>query len=250
MKYALLIEYDGTAFAGWQIQPDVRTIQGELENALLQLTGTSLQIVGAGRTDAGVHSRGMTAHFQFVESDLEPYKLKAGLNALTGEDIVIRDVRTAGDDFHARYSAIWREYIYTVCEERSALARFRAFHDTGLLDIGILNDCAAAVLRTEDFTSFSKKTDDVDHYRCTVMVSQWRNDGSMHYYTIRANRFVRGMVRSLVGAMIECARGKISVEHFRQLLTVPTEEHRAKYIAPPQGLVLERVGYPTEYGLW
>ncbi|HZK75519.1 MAG TPA: tRNA pseudouridine(38-40) synthase TruA [Candidatus Kapabacteria bacterium] len=254
MKLALLIEYDGTGFAGWQTQrdhPKSRSVQAEIERGFLQLFAKPIAVHGAGRTDAGVHARGMVAHIEFPdEIAITLQKLLIAINATTPEDITIRDLRPVPEDFHARHSALAREYRYTIKRERTAIDRNFVWAIRHDVDFEKLAACAALLPGEHDFTSFSKRTSDVKHYRCTVEDAYWISHGTSFALTLRANRFVRGMVRALVGAMVQAGQSKITVEEFESLLHNPRELWRAKYIAPAHGLVLEGVKYPDRFGLW
>lgn len=263
MKLALLIEYDGTDFAGWQTQgnhPLGRSVQAEIEKAFLQLFARTIQVHGAGRTDAGVHARGMVAHVELPE-DIPQFllledgtfnfqKLIVALNGTTPKDIVIRDIRLVPDDFHARHSAIAREYRYTIKRERTAIDRNFVWAIRHNVDLKKMEQCAVLLVGEHDFTSFSKRTADVKHFRCIVEDAHWKFSGTKYEFTIRANRFVRGMVRALVGAMVQAGQSVLTVEEFEQLLHTPSELRRAKYISPPHGLVLEGIEYPERFGLW
>ncbi len=263
MKLALLIEYDGSAFAGWQTQGDHplgRSVQGEIERAFHKLFARTITVHGAGRTDAGVHARGMVAHLEFP-NDLPLLskegaggggipKLIMALNATTPKDIAILDIRSVADDFHARHSALARQYRYTIKRERAAIDRNFVWAIRRDIDLAKLQQCAAALIGEHDFTSFSKRTSDVKHYRCIVQEAKWEMEGKYLYFSIRANRFVRGMVRALVGAMVQVGQSVVTVEAFEKLLHSPQELWRAKYISPAHGLVLEGIEYPERFGLW
>lgn len=251
MKVALLIEYDGTEFSGWQVQENGRSVQGDLERAFHQLFGLEIAVFGAGRTDAGVHARGMVAHVELPPtSEMTLNKLTIALNATTPYDIVIHDVRAVPDDFHARHSALSRTYRYTVKRERTAIERNFVWAIRRDVDAGKMEQVTAMLIGEHDFTSYSKRTNDVDHYRCKIEYAAWHFDGSRYVLTIRANRFVRGMVRALVGAIVQVGQGMLSVDDFESLLLRPREFARAKYIAPAHGLVLEGIAYPERFGLW
>lgn len=254
MKVALLIEYDGSEFSGWQIQDNGRSVQGELEHACRQLFGAEIPVHGAGRTDAGVHARGMVAHLELAGNELPPgmplRRLTMALNATTGKDIAVRDVRVVPDDFHARHSAASRTYRYTIKRERTAIERNFVWAVHRDVDRDVLRRVTDLLIGEHDFTSFSKRTNDVDHYRCKVEVAQWDFRGTTFALTIRANRFVRGMVRALVGAIVQTGQGVLTEMEFEALLRQPREHARAKYLAPAHGLVLEAVGYPERFGLW
>jgi tRNA pseudouridine38-40 synthase len=251
MKFALLVEYDGGGFSGWQVQPRKRTVQGELQTALGRLGGTALTVIGAGRTDAGVHAEGMVAHVEMdPREDLPSWKLIEAVNALTGEDMVVRDIRSVTDDFHARYSAVERSYVYRIVRRKIAIGRGYAWQVWQPFNVGRMNESIGVLLGEHDFTSFSKLSEDVSHYRCTVSEARVDESGDEIEIYLSANRFVRGMVRALVGALVEVGRGKLSREEYETLVHEPKELHRAKFICPPQGLTFTRVRYPEVFGLW
>ncbi len=251
MKIALLIEYDGTDFAGWQIQPGVRTVQQEIESALKIIFQEHVPVNASGRTDAGVHAHGMVAHVTLPESaSMSLDKLTQAINGNSGSDVVIRDIREIVDDFHARYAALDREYRYTIFKRRTALHRNFSWFVWDDLDMTSMKRAAFHVIGNHDFTSYSKRSDDVEHYRSIVDTCEFEEFEDKIIFTIRANRFVRGMVRSLIGAFIEVGKGKLSEERFIELLNIPTEENRAKYLAPAEGLTLWKIRYPKEFGLW
>lgn len=251
MKLALQIEYDGTDFAGWQVQPGVRTVQGEIEAAFTKLLSKETSILGCGRTDAGVHAKAMVAHTEVELTEALPlWKVKEALNALTSEDIAIKDIRQVRGDFHARFSATERGYRYAISRSRVAIGRQYEWFVHNDLDVELLQKLSRTLLGEFDFTSFSKLSTDVDHYRCTITRSEFEIAGDKLFFWISANRFVRGMVRALIGALVEAGKGRISEEEFLNLLHNPTELDRARYLAPAQGLTFWKVEYPAEFGLW
>lgn len=251
MKIALLIEYDGTDFAGWQIQPGVRTVQQEIEDALKLILQEKVSVTASGRTDAGVHGLGMVAHATLPENSvISLEKLTEAINGNSGRDVVIRSIRGVSDDFHARFSTLDREYRYQIFKRKTALFRNFSWFVWDDLDLEAMNRSASTLLGNHDFTSFSKRSEDVEHYRSIIDTSEFESSGDTLIFTIRANRFVRGMVRSLAGALVEVGRGKLSEERFAELLDTPTEEQRAKYLAPAEGLTLWKIRYPKEFGLW
>jgi tRNA pseudouridine38-40 synthase len=250
MKIALLIEYDGTDFAGWQVQPNTRTVQQELETAFKRVLQQRVAITASGRTDSGVHGLGMVAHATLAELNFGLEKLTEALNAESGYDVVVRSVKEVPEDFHARYSTLDREYRYTIFRRRTALYRNFSWYVRGDLNIDAMKRCASLCIGEHDFTSFSKQSDDVEHYRCIVDDCTFEESGVSLVFMIRANRFVRGMVRSLVGALVEVGREKLTQEKFKDLLNNPVEEDRARHLAPAQGLMLWRIRYPKEFELW
>lgn len=237
----LLIEYEGTAYAGWQRQENAVTIQGEIELALKQLTQQSIGILGAGRTDAGVHARGQVANFK-SDTLLGLSELKKGLNALLPDDIVILDAEEADAEFHARYSAKERAYSYLIIRSPSALLRHTSWYVKYDLQLDVMRWAAASLIGEHDFQSFCRTQSDVDHHRCIVTAASWRDDGCFLRFEIRANRFLHGMVRALVGSMVDVGRGYTPVETFVAIMK-KKDRSEAGMAAPARGLVLESVEY-------
>lgn len=237
----LIIEYDGTDFVGWQSQANGRAVQDEIEKALRQVLNEEVRITGAGRTDAGVHARGQVAGVQ-THSTISPEKLHAALNGILPHDICIHSVEEAAASFHARFDAIEREYSYTIRFTPSALDRRTSWHVKYTLSLHLLHAVAADVVGKHDFTSFCKHEHEVENRVCTVIRSEWTACPGGMVYHIAADRFVHGMVRSLVGTLVDIARGYSPADAFPDILE--TRDRRvAGTAAPAHGLVLEKVTY-------
>ena len=237
----LLIEYDGTQYAGWQRQDNGRTIQGEIESALSQILQERINVVGAGRTDAGVHARGQVANFR-TETKLSGREIQGGLNGLLPEDIVVHEAEEVPLEFHARYSAKERIYLYRIVSEPTALMRKYSWYVKYRLDDDVMRWAAASILGTHDFGSFCKADSDVEHYRCTVNRACWQKEDTFLTFTISADRFLYGMVRALVGTIVDVGRGYTSIEEFLKILDLK-DRTQAGMAAPPRGLVLENIVY-------
>ena len=237
----LVIEYDGTDFIGWQIQPEGRTVQGEISLGLRQILREEVNLIGAGRTDTGVHARGQVANFR-TTSTAELPAIMGSLNGVLRPDIRILSAEEVPEAFHSRYDAIERMYRYRLSTTPSALARFREWYVRYTLDFDLLQKGASLVSGFHDFTSFSKNGTDVGSYTCDVRKSVWARDGGRYVYEVRADRFVRGMVRALVGNMVDFARGHISAGEFTDILE-SRDRAKAGMAAPPYGLYLEEVVY-------
>ncbi len=236
----LIIEYDGTGYVGWQRQKHGRSIQGEIESALSSIFQEPVKLYGAGRTDAGVHARGQVANFR-TQSPIPPARIKGALNSYLPEDIVIRHAEDAPENFHARYSARERVYSYLITLERSALLKNYAWHVRFSLDPEPMDRAAALITGPHDFRAFCRANSGVEHHRCTVTRASWNRDGSTLRFSIAADRFLHGMVRLLVGTMIDLGRRRLALPQFVDLL-----EGRAGHSlvsAPAQGLVLEKILY-------
>lgn len=237
----LILEYDGTNYVGWQRQENGKSVQGEIEAVIYQVLQERVNIIGAGRTDAGVHARGQVANFQ-TQSTMMPEKLQAALNGLLPEDIRVLFTEEVPLDFHARYSAKERIYIYQITSKPSALFRHFAWHCAYALDVDLMNQTAKMILGSHDFQSFCKVKADVNHHQCNVGQSYWCNDNLFLRYTIAADRFLHGMVRALVGTMIDVGRGYITIDEFQRILECKSR-NEAGMTAPAKGLILEQVIY-------
>jgi tRNA pseudouridine38-40 synthase len=237
----LTIEYDGTDFVGWQRQQSGRTVQEEIERALRTITREETGIVGAGRTDSGVHARGQVASFK-TKCDLSPNELKRALNGNIPEDIVIRDSEEVDENFSARYSALSREYRYFISPSSTAIARKFSWQCAYKMDLELMNRIALSIIGIHDFRSFCKTDSVVEHHLCEVFESNWSIDGPMIVYHVRANRFLQGMVRALVGTMVNVGRGHTAESEFSVIMEAKNRS-KAGQAAPAKGLFLERVTY-------
>jgi tRNA pseudouridine38-40 synthase len=234
----LLLEYDGTRFAGWARQPGLRTVQGELEAALQTLLREPVQLTVAGRTDRGVHAWGQVASYAGPPPDLR------SLNALTPYDVVVLEAERARPGFDARRDALSRTYCYRILHRRtpSAFDHGRALHVATSLDREVLRECAAVLEGTHDFTAFTPTETDHVRFERDVLAAQWQTEGDELRFWITADAFMRNMNRVLVGTMLEVARGKRSVEDFARLLEGAPRE-AAGPTAPPHGLYFARASY-------
>lgn len=243
----LVLQYDGTHFAGWQRQPDARTVQGEVERVLGRLFNSPAAVVGAGRTDAGVHARGQAAHL--VVADRWPTAaLRRAVNALLPADVWVASADDAPPGFHARYSAVARRYTYYVGTDEASASPFRRPYEwraRGALDRGALGAAAGALLGEHRFYGFAVRgtAPAGDEHRCTVMGAEWRERAGGLEFVIEANRFLHHMVRFLVGTMVDVAGGRRSLASFAALLDA--DDNRAvSPPAPAHGLFLDHVTYP------
>jgi tRNA pseudouridine38-40 synthase len=237
----LLIEYDGTDYAGWQRQENAKTVQGEIEEAIHRIIQEQVSLTGAGRTDSGVHARGQVANFH-SGTRLPCAEIGRALNALLPEDIVIHGVEEVPDDFHARYSATERCYSYTIRRKPSAMQRNFSWFVGYPLDIGLMKRSASMLPAVREFGSFCKGQAEVEHYRCAVSTATWKEEGASLVFIIRSNRFLHGMVRSLVGTMVDVGRGHTTLEEFSSILSL-NDRREGGPNAPARGLTLESVCY-------
>lgn len=241
-KIKAVVEYDGTRYAGFQQQPNQPTIQGEMERVLARVTQQETRIVGAGRTDAGVHARGQVVHFLTAwKRSLE--QLHRALNALLADDVAVREVARAPSDFHARFSAVAREYRYTILNQeiRSPLEARYAHHHAQPLDEGVMEQALAYLIGSHDFASFGQPTQGASTVREIVRASCVREANHI-YVDMSANAFLRQMVRSIVGTLLLVGRGALTPLDVRRILEAK-DRSLAGPPAPAHGLCLVRVNY-------
>jgi tRNA pseudouridine38-40 synthase len=243
MRLAIVVEYDGTDYFGWQIQPDRPTVQGALERALSTILGEAVRLEAAGRTDAGVHARGQVAAFS-TERSIELYSLHRGVNALCGGGIVVRDLRRAADDFDPRRDARSRSYEYRIHNApwSSPFSSRYAWHVHTPLDVAAMRHAAKMLVGEHDFSSFQASDCDAANPIRRVLESDLGDDDGEIVYRVTATAFLRHMVRTIVGTLVEVGRHERSVEDFQALL-VERDRTRAGPTAPPRGLCLMRVTY-------
>jgi len=243
----LKIKYDGTNYGGWQIQHNAPSIQEEIQKAFFELTGEKINLIGAGRTDAGVHAAGMVAH-TILDKELRipQKKFVHAINGKLPSDIRITNSVITEKEFNARFDAKAREYSYSIhLEDSPFINRFSTFIKYKL-DFEKLFKSSEIFLGKHDFTTFSKLNNDTKNYVCNVKKCKWiRTTENQYIFIIKADRFVYGMVRSLVGAMLDAARGKRTIKNIKKSLAQKNRE-LCSPLAPPQGLVLEKIFYPKE----
>jgi tRNA pseudouridine38-40 synthase len=237
----LIIEYDGTDYVGWQFQLNGRSVQEELEKAIKQILQSDIRITGGGRTDAGVHARGQVASFS-VERDVEIDLLAKSMNAVLPENIVIREALEVSLDFNARYDAKKRRYAYFICQEPTAIHRNYCWQVFQKLDFELLKNCAQQIIGEHGFRSFCKVETDLHHHRCTINSAEWKLKDGLLVFEITANRFLHGMVRTLVGTMVNIGRGHTKIEDFKSILEA-RDRSLAGMSAPAKGLFLEEIIY-------
>jgi len=249
MNYKLLIQYDGTDFHGWQVQENDRSIQGELERVIGSIEDAEVKVVGSGRTDAGVHAEGQVANVQ-LHREFTPEKLRAAINGNLSRDIRVIMVEKTSDEFHARFSAKSKTYVYRIINA-SVMSPFWlrfAHHESRPLDLGRMNTAARLLLGKHDWTAFSSALSESENKVRTVtdcsIESHWdsRANTNIIEFRIRADGFLRYMVRSIVGTMLEVGRGEKDSDTI-QTAIVNGYRKLAGKTAPANGLVLQRVDY-------
>lgn len=218
MRYFITFSYDGTAYHGWQIQPHSLSVQEELQKAMSILLRKPMEVVGAGRTDTGVHARKMVAHFDYDE-EVDCPQLVYKLNKLLPRDIAVQQVEPVAEDMHARFSAKSRTYHYFVHMGKNPFLRSYSWQVYGNIDFELMNQAASVLMEYKDFTSFSKVNTDTKTNDCTITEAHWDRVGEEQWcFTITANRFLRNMVRAIVGTLMEVGRGRMTIEQLRRVI--------------------------------
>ncbi len=242
-RYFIYLSYNGKNYCGWQIQPNGITVQEELEKALSTLLRQPVGITGAGRTDAGVHAALMVAHFDIETPLADPRQLSEKLNRLLPGDISISHIREVKSDAHARFDALSRTYKYYVTDKKDVFRGNLAHKIHGKMDFAKMNEAAQILFEYIDFTSFSKLHTDVKTNNCRIMHAQWIEENGVWVFTIQADRFLRNMVRAVVGTLFEVGRDKIDLEGFRKVIELK-DRGKAGTSAPAQALFLVDIEYP------
>lgn len=242
MKFVLDIAYKGSNYHGWQRQPNAISVQEVVSAKLSVILGEEIEIVASGRTDAGVHALQQIVHFVYA-SDLPKGFLKS-MNALMPSDIAINEVYEAGDDFHARFDATDRTYHYFIGSKKDPFKQDQFYLFYPHLDMEKMNEAAGYLLQHTNFECFSKVHTDVNHFHCEINKAYWQKDenGSM-MFTIQANRFLRGMVRAIVGTLMDVGSGKISPQDIKKIILSKNRKEAGRSV-PACGLFLAEVGYP------
>jgi len=246
MRYFIELCYDGGRYCGWQRQRDAPSVQATLEAALSTLLREPIEVTGAGRTDTGVHAAYYVAHFDTAATLADPLRTVYKLNCLLPSDIAVFGVTRVADDAHARFSAAEREYRYFIETRKNPFTRQAAWHYCRPLDAERMNRAAALLTEYCDFTSFAKLNSDNRTNLCRIVRAGWEESSEGVYrFTIRADRFLRNMVRALVGTLVDVGRGRYGVEEFRAIVA-SRDLSRASGSAPARGLYLWDVAYPAE----
>ena len=243
-RFFIILSYNGKNYCGWQIQPNAISVQQVLQESLSTILRQKIDIVGAGRTDSGVHARNMIAHFDWLHDEFDAQDLTMKLNRFLPKDIAIHSIKEVSTDAHARFSALSRRYSYTLTLHKDPYLHEYKHRISFNPDIELMNRLCAILLDTDDFTSFSKLHTDVKTNLCNVTEARWtKTDEGDIVFTIQADRFLRNMVRSIVGTLLQAGRGQLGEDGFRQIIASKNRS-AAGESAPAHALFLEKVEYP------
>lgn len=242
MRYRLDLQYDGTHYHGWQIQPNSNTVEGSIEGALNTILRKDIDIIGCGRTDTGVHARSFTAHFD-CNQQIDCTLVIHSLRSILPNDITVHSITETNDDFHARFSATSRSYEYHILRKPDPFLRNYAWYYNGKLDRDLMIKSCRDLLGEHEFKAFCKGEPSGDHYRCTISRAEWEFKDEHHWVLhLTANRFLRNMVRAIVGTQLLIGKEKMSPEEHRRLIQTG-ERSEAGMSVPACGLTLAKVEY-------
>ncbi len=242
-RYFIELAYNGTRFHGWQVQPNADTVQENLEKALSTICRENISVTGAGRTDTGVHASYFVAHFDSEKTDLDHPDFAYKLNSFLNSDIAIFKLTKVGAEAHARFDASSRTYHYYINVRKDPFALENSWYLRKNLDVESMNEACNVLFDYEDFTSFSKLHTDVKTNNCKIFHARWSHRDNGLVFTITADRFLRNMVRAVVGTMVEIGTGKQVVSDLRKIIEAK-DRSAAGVSAPPQGLFLAHIAYP------
>jgi len=249
-RYFLSLSYDGSRYHGWQRQPNGATVQQTLEDAMTMIMRTPVSLTGAGRTDTGVHARRYYAHFD-TDRDFsreERDRLAFKLNSFLPSDISIGGIIPVDEKAHARFSALSRTYRYCIARSKDPFRKNFTHYLYGDIDIPLMNTGAELIMDYRDFTSFSKVDTDTMTNDCRIMAAKWETEGTELVFTITADRFLRNMVRAIVGTLLDLGKGKITPEDVKQIIELKDRSEAGESV-PAKGLTLWQVEYPGWIGL-
>ena len=241
-RYFIELAYNGSAYHGWQRQPNAISVQQILEEAISMLKRENVSLVGAGRTDTGVHARQMFAHFDVAEEIINPQELIFLLNGFLNHDIAIKSIRRVLPDAHARFDAKSRDYEYHISTAKDPFNAPLHYYLKNSPDIELMNQAAKILLLHEDFQCFSRSNTDVKTFLCNIKNARWQQEGSSLIFFISANRFLRNMVRAIVGTLLEVGYKKREVKDIENVI-IKKERGEAGFSAPAHGLYLSRIEY-------
>ena len=244
-RYFIELAYKGTKFHGWQLQPNAVSVQQCLENALSTITRETIAVTGAGRTDTGVHARYFVAHFNATQLHLDHPDFTHKLNSFLKEDISIFSITKVSEETHARFDAVSRTYHYYINLYKDPFSVDTSWYFYRQPNVELMNEGCNLLFDYVDFTSFSKLHTDVKTNNCKIIQAEWLQQGSQLVFVIKADRFLRNMVRAIVGTLLEVGIGKMDVNDFRQVLE-QKDRGAAGLSVPAHGLFLTGIEYPKE----
>ena len=245
MRYFIYFSFNGKHYHGWQKQKNSLTVQEKIEESLSVLLKDKILVTGAGRTDAGVHAKEMVAHFDFNEHFENSNKLVFKLNQFLSNDISVKSLKSVKNNAHARFDAISRTYEYHISRDKDVFSEEYSYHLNYSLNKKKINEAIKIIINNKDFKCFTKSKTNVTNYICNIIYSKWMEFDKKYVFKITANRFLRNMVRSIVGTLIDVGLEKTSIDDFIEII-MSKNRSMAGYSVPAKGLFLTKISYPEE----
>jgi tRNA pseudouridine38-40 synthase len=240
-NYKLIIQYDGTKYAGWQIQLNALSVQGVLQDSISQIINENINLIGAGRTDSGVHSLGQTANFR-TKNELDLYRFKHSLNSVLPRDITVKTISEVENDFHARYDAVKRSYIYVISKSKSPFYDKYSWWYHGPINCDKLNSISEYLLGEKNFTAFSRRASETENKICLVHNIRWKEWKELVIFYVEADRYLHGMVRTIVGTLLHTLKLNLNIDYLRNVINSEDRESAGEAV-PAKGLFLYKVKY-------
>ncbi|MFA7490376.1 MAG: tRNA pseudouridine(38-40) synthase TruA [Mariniphaga sp.] len=244
-RYFVQLCFKGTRFHGWQVQPDALSVQEVMEGAFSTVLREKIRVVGAGRTDTGVHASFFILHFESEDEHIDTSRLAQQMNSLLPSDIALQKIWKVRPEMHARFSAVSRTYQYVITPVKDPFVVETAYYYRGPLDVTRMNEAAAILPQYNDFTSFSRSHTDVKTNLCKIFIASWHREGTYLVFMIQADRFLRNMVRAITGTLLDVGKGKLSAVDFRKIIEVKNRSAAGASV-PAHGLFLTDIRYPEE----
>ena len=242
-NYKLIVQYDGTNYAGWQIQLNAVSIQGILQDRISQIVNENINLIGAGRTDSGVHALGQTANFR-TENDLDLYRFKHSLNSILPRDIAVKTIVEVNEDFHARYDAAKRSYIYLISKGKSPFYDKYSWWYHGSINCDKLNSMSEYLLGEKNFTAFSRKASETENKICFIHNIRWKELKDLIIFNVEADRYLHGMVRTMVGTLLHALKLNLDINYLRDVINTKDRESAGEAV-PAKGLFLYKIKYKS-----
>lgn len=240
-NYKLIVQYDGTNYAGWQIQLNASSVQGILQESISQIINEKINLIGAGRTDSGVHAWGQTANFR-LDRELDLYRFKHSLNSILPRDIAVKKIEEVDEDFHSRYDAVKRSYIFLISKGKSPFYDKYSWWYHGPINCDSLNILSEYLIGEKDFTAFSRKATDTENKICFVHKIRWKEWKELVIFYVEADRYLHGMVRTMVGTLLHTFKLKLNIDYLREVINKKDRESAGEAV-PAKGLFLYKVKY-------
>jgi tRNA pseudouridine38-40 synthase len=240
-NYKLIIQYDGTNYCGWQIQLNADSVQGIVQDSINKITRESVNLIGAGRTDAGVHSLGQTANFR-IENELDLYRFKHSLNSTLPRDIAVTSIEEVDEEFHSRYDAVKRSYIYLIAKGKTPFYDRYSWWYHGKIDCSELNRLSVCLLGEYNFTAFSRKASETENKICNIHEIRWKEWKGLVVFYVEADRYLHGMVRTMVGTLLNSLKLGKNIDYIWNIINKKERESAGEAV-PAKGLFLYKVKY-------